>query len=69
MSNEAAVPDHMSDFEALMWTLEKSPALSNTFSNVTVLDRPPDRHHLIDIDPRCSSADPSFPTGGACRAR
>ncbi|MEZ5267500.1 MAG: WS/DGAT domain-containing protein [Microthrixaceae bacterium] len=25
----------------------KSPALSNTFSNVTVLDRPPDRHHLI----------------------
>ena len=47
MSNEAAVPDHMSDFEALMWTLEKSPALSNTFSNVTVLDRPPDRHHLI----------------------
>ncbi len=37
----------MSDFEALMWTMEKSPALSNTFANVTILDRPPDRDRFI----------------------
>jgi WS/DGAT/MGAT family acyltransferase len=32
----------MSDFEALMWTLEKDPALSATFASVTVLDAVPD---------------------------
>jgi WS/DGAT/MGAT family acyltransferase len=38
----------MSDFEALMWTLEKNPALSNTFANVTILDRPPDHARFVE---------------------
>ena len=32
----------MSDAEALMWNVEKDPALRSTFLNVTFLDRPPD---------------------------
>ncbi|MCZ7629774.1 MAG: WS/DGAT domain-containing protein [Microthrixaceae bacterium] len=40
--------EYMSDFEALMWNLEKSPALSNTFANVTILDRPPDKDRFLD---------------------
>ncbi len=36
--------DHMTDFEALMWELEKSPALSNTFSNVTIWTGRPTGH-------------------------
>jgi WS/DGAT/MGAT family acyltransferase len=32
----------MSDVEALMWNLEKDPALSSSFANVTVLDQVPD---------------------------
>ncbi len=39
--------EYMTDFEALMWTLEKSPALSNIFANVTLLDRAPDRRRLM----------------------
>ncbi|MCP4434154.1 MAG: DUF1298 domain-containing protein [Actinomycetia bacterium] len=39
--------ERMSDFEALMWQLEKSPALSNTFANVTILDLPPLRETLV----------------------
>jgi diacylglycerol O-acyltransferase len=39
--------EHMSDFEALMWQLEKNPALSNTFANITVLDRSPQRSLLL----------------------
>lgn len=33
---------HMSDAEALMWTVEKDPMLSSWFATVTILDRPPD---------------------------
>lgn len=44
---EGAPVEYMSDFEALMWTLEKSPALSNTFANVTILDRPPDHARFV----------------------
>lgn len=33
---------HMSDAEALMWTLEKDPLLRSAFGNVTILDRPVD---------------------------
>ncbi|MGI9577851.1 MAG: wax ester/triacylglycerol synthase domain-containing protein, partial [Microthrixaceae bacterium] len=40
--------EHMSDFEALMWQLEKNPALSNTFANITVLDRAPNAPVLVD---------------------
>ncbi|MFV0315386.1 MAG: wax ester/triacylglycerol synthase domain-containing protein [Microthrixaceae bacterium] len=47
MAETHAEPEHMSDFEALMWTLEQNPALSNTFANVTILDQPPDRSHLV----------------------
>jgi len=36
----------MSDVEALMWNLEKDPALASTFSNVTILDQPPDIERL-----------------------
>lgn len=32
---------HMSDNEALMWNLEKDPALSSWFASLTILDRPP----------------------------
>lgn len=32
---------HMSDSEALMWNLEKDPALSSWFASLTILDRPP----------------------------
>ncbi len=34
--------DRMSDAEALMWNLEKDPALRSSFANLTFLDRPPD---------------------------
>jgi WS/DGAT/MGAT family acyltransferase len=36
----------MSDVEALMWNLEKDPALASTFANVTILDQPPDTERL-----------------------
>ena len=36
----------MSDVEALMWTIEKDPALTSSFANVTILDRPPDVERL-----------------------
>lgn len=34
--------DHMSDFEALMWNLEKDPRLSANMANLSMLDRAPD---------------------------
>ncbi len=36
----------MSDLEALMWILDKDPALRSDFTNVTILDRPPDPARL-----------------------
>ena len=43
----AAVTPHddgrMSEFEALMWELERDPQLSSAFANLTVFDRPVDR--------------------------
>jgi WS/DGAT/MGAT family acyltransferase len=36
----------MSDVEALMWNLEKDPALASSFANVTILDQPPDLERL-----------------------
>ena len=35
---------HMSDFEALMWNLDKDRRLSSTIANLTMFDRP------IDLD-------------------
>ena len=37
---------HMSDNEALMWNLEKDPALSSWFASITILDRPPSLDRL-----------------------
>ena len=37
---------HMSDFESMMWTVDKDPMLSSTFGSVTLLDRPPDQERL-----------------------
>jgi diacylglycerol O-acyltransferase len=37
---------HMSDAEALMWTLEKDPVLRSSFLQLTILDRPPDLDRL-----------------------
>ena len=37
---------HMSDSEALMWNLEKDPALSSWFASITILDRPPSLDRL-----------------------
>ena len=36
----------MSDAEALMWRLDKDPALTGTFGNLTILDRAPDFDQL-----------------------
>lgn len=36
----------MSDTEALMWYLDKEPALRSTFGNLTLLDQPPDIDRL-----------------------
>ncbi|MCB1038331.1 MAG: DUF1298 domain-containing protein [Acidimicrobiales bacterium] len=39
-------PEHMSDVEALMWSLDADPVLSTTFANITFLDRAPDPERL-----------------------
>jgi WS/DGAT/MGAT family acyltransferase len=44
---EVASRDRMSDFEALMWEVERNPMLSNAFANLTILDRPPDRARFV----------------------
>lgn len=33
---------HLTDVEALLWTLDADPHLSSTFANVTLFDQPPD---------------------------
>jgi WS/DGAT/MGAT family acyltransferase len=44
---EATSRDRMSDFEALMWEVERNPMLSNAFANLTLLDRPPERERFV----------------------
>lgn len=34
--------DRLSDFETLLWTLERDPQLASGFANITLLDRPAD---------------------------
>ena len=50
MAEQGTRPIHgerrMSDAEALMWNLEKDPALASSFANVTILDQPPDIERL-----------------------
>ncbi|HYI62751.1 MAG TPA: wax ester/triacylglycerol synthase domain-containing protein [Acidimicrobiales bacterium] len=50
---------HLTDVEALLWTLDADPHLSSTFANVTLLDRPPDAErfrarmaHALRVIPR-----------------
>ena len=38
----ARIDEHMTDFEALMWNLEKDPRLSSNIANMSILDRAPD---------------------------
>lgn len=37
---------HLTDVEALMWTLDADPHLSSAFANVSLFDRPPDPERL-----------------------
>ncbi len=34
--------DHLTDFESMLWTLERDPTLTSGFANITFLDRPAD---------------------------
>src|SRR3954453_15028394 len=38
--------EHMTDFEALMWNLEKDPRLSSNIANMSILDCAPDMASL-----------------------
>ena len=44
--DSAHTADHMSDFESLMWNLEKDPRLSSNIANLSMLDRSPDMGRL-----------------------
>lgn len=43
MAYEAHDAEAMSGFESMMWDMERDPHLASAFSNLTILDRPPDR--------------------------
>ncbi len=45
MTEDHAV-EHMTGFEALMWDLERNPLMSTAFTNLTILDRVPNRAAL-----------------------
>lgn len=38
--------DHLTEFESLMWNLERDPRLSTNVANLSILDRPPDPEAL-----------------------
>ena len=40
--------DRLSDFETLMWTLDRDPLLTSAFANISLLDRPADVHVMRD---------------------
>ena len=48
----------MSDFEALMWNLEKDPRLSSNIANLSILDRSPD---MVRLTARIERATIMFP--------
>jgi len=48
----------MSDFEALMWNLDKDPRLSSTIANLAILDRSPDMDRLRARLQRAATAVP-----------
>jgi diacylglycerol O-acyltransferase len=58
MPDLANLDRKMSDAEGLMWRLESDPFLSSSFSNVTVLDRPPDMDSVLRRFERMTAAFP-----------
>jgi len=50
--------DRMSDADALMWNIEKDPALRSTITSVFIFDRPIDRQALTDRVDRVSRVIP-----------
>lgn len=46
MEHETSGPDSMDGFESIMWDLERDPHLASTFSNLSMLDAPPERDVL-----------------------
>ena len=48
----------MSDTEAIMWLVEKDPALRSDFCNLTILERPPDEDRVPPVLERALAAIP-----------
>jgi diacylglycerol O-acyltransferase len=48
----------MSDTEAIMWAVEKDPALRSDFCNLTILERVPDEAHMLQTLARAVAAIP-----------
>jgi WS/DGAT/MGAT family acyltransferase len=48
----------MSDTEAIMWLVEKDPALRSDFCNLTILERPPDEDRVQPVVERALAAIP-----------
>lgn len=46
MHEDASDTDSMAGFESIMWDLERDPHLASTFSNLSILDQPPDKEVL-----------------------
>ncbi len=50
----------MSDTEAIMWAVEKDPALRSDFCNLTILDGRPSNERLRATMDRALAAIPAF---------
>lgn len=46
MAHDSQTGEPMGGFESIMWDLERDPHLASTFSNLSILDTPPDRDIL-----------------------
>jgi len=53
-------PEHVGDFDAVLWNIEKDPQLRNTIAAVFVLDRNPDRTHMFERQEHVSRTIPGF---------
>ena len=58
MPDDIQFTDRMSDADALMWTIEKDPALRSTITTVMVFDRKIDRTRLLERFERLSRVVP-----------
>lgn len=58
MPDDIQFTDRMSDADALMWTIEKDPALRSTITTVMVFDRKIDRARLLERFERLSRVVP-----------